>query len=151
MDMDDNSSTAVAGQQRWRLIALASAAVTALSLIVVFIVAFLARQDLDTHYNLYYLLWKAGLRRYEPAVALGGLFHDHSYRARYVGMPIVEFLQIFPNTFYKVRNVPPVIKSNEELYITDYARSVSDSMYDGAGWEVTVRDGHVVEFDFGKG
>ncbi len=111
--------------------------------------AFLAAQNLNTHYNLYYVLWKAGIRRYEPAVALGGLLHDLTYRQRFIGMSTKQFMRVFPGTFYQVRKRPPILKPSQELYITNYAQAESGDI--GAGWEVTFEDGRVIEFDFGKG
>ena len=149
-DTQSTDACSVAAR-RWRraTIALAFAFCLSVALLVAF--SFLSLQDLNTHYNLYYLMWKAGLRPYEPAVVFGGLFHDLSYRNRFLGLSPEEFMRRFPNTFYKVRSRPPILKPNQDLYINNYQQAIGEPGILGACWEALFEDGRLIEFDYGKG
>src|SRR5688572_15593919 len=50
----------------------------------------LARQDLMTHTNLYYQMWKSGDRPFEPSIAFSGLFHDREYQDSLIGLHQIE-------------------------------------------------------------
>ena len=150
MNEDSRPSTSDVALRRWRRAAILFAVTTACSLALLAVTAFLAVQDLNTHYNLYYLLWKAGIRPYERPIAFGGLFHDSSYQQRLIGVSFEQFTQAFPNTFYKVRKPPPIAKPNQEFYINDYQRAQrEDGRYDGC-WEAIFEDGRLVAFDYSK-
>ncbi len=114
-------------------------------------VLFLASQSLGTQYNLYYLLWKAGIRRYEPQVALSGIFHDHAYREHFVGMTQAEFEKHFPSTFHRVRRQPPIAAPGEAFYIDDYSQSIREDGRFDMCWFVVVRENKVVKFSLAKG
>jgi hypothetical protein len=112
--------------------------------------AFLAKQGLTTHYNLYYLLWKAGIRPYERPVAFAGLIHDRSYRQRFIGMTVEQIEHAFPNTFYKVRKLPPIAKPNQEFYIDDYQQARREEGGYGMCWRAIFEDGRLIELEIVK-
>lgn len=106
--------------------------------------------DLRSHRNLSYLLWKHGHRPYEPAVALGGLYHDKSYRASLIGMEKRDFDRIFTEGFYEVQHLPPAAKAGERWYVNDYRASVNRGELD-MKWIAIFAGERLVYFDFGKG
>lgn len=120
------------------------------SLAVLAIVVFLACQSLNTHYNLYYLLWKAGWRRYESPIALSGIFHDHAFRHSFLGTTIQEFEKRFPHTFFRVVKPPPTAKPGQVYMISDLAQSRSSGGHFGLCWLVVFEDDRLIEFEFVK-
>src|SRR4051794_19011720 len=107
MNSSSSESTSCASLRWWRRVAITFALTTGFIVMLLAAVAFLATQSLTTHYNLYYLLWKAGIRSYEQPIAFGGLLHDGTYSKRFIGMTVEQFQQAFPGTFYKVLKAPP--------------------------------------------
>lgn len=142
--------TTSAALRRWRRTAIVLAVTTTCSLALLAVTAFFATQTLSTHYNLYYLLWKVGLRSYEQPVALAGLFHDHGYRHQLIGMTVAEFERTFPNTFYEVRKLPPIAKPNQVFYIDDYQSAQREDGLYGMCWKAVFEDGRLIEFEFFK-
>jgi len=136
--------------RRWRRVAIICALMAAFSVALLTATAFFATQSLGTHYNLYYLLWKAGIRPYERPIAFGGLFHDHSYRQRFIGMSVEQVERAFPNTFYKVRRPPPIAKSNQEFFIDDYQQAQREEGGYGMCWRAIFEDGRLIELDVFK-
>ena len=124
---------------------LAAAPALALGLLL-----FLSVQTLGTQYNLYYLLWKAGFRTYEPQVALAGMFHDHAFRQRFIGMSRADFERRFPSTFYQLRRQPPIAKAGEVYFISDYRQATDESGAFSMCWMAVFRDDRLVEFDYAK-
>lgn len=115
------------------------------------LVLFLSVQPLGAQYNLYYLLWKTGLRPYESQVALAGLFHDRAFRESLTGLSRAEFEKRFPSTFYQVNHQPPVAKAGEIFFISDFESSVSETGGFTKCWVVMFKDDALVEFYFSKG
>jgi hypothetical protein len=123
-------------------------AATSLSALV--IVVFLACQSLNTQYNLYYLLWKAGWRRYESAVALSGMFHDHAFRQSLLGSTVQQFEERFPHSFFKVVKPPPVAKLGQIYMISDLAQSQNSDGHFGLCWLAVFENDRLIEFNFCK-
>jgi hypothetical protein len=119
--------------------------------VLLILILCLAIQPLGSQCNLYYVLWKVGLRGYDARVVLGGMFHDHSYRQRFIGMSHAEFEALFPYTFFACTRQPPIAKSNETYYIDDYQQAKAQTGQYGMCWLVVFRDGRLVEFSFLKG
>ena len=122
-----------------------------LLLVTLIIILFLARQSSSTHYNLSYLLWKGGLKGYEPSVALPGMFHDHSYRKKMIGSSLTDFEARFPSTFYEVKTPPPIAKPNQRYFINDYHQAQREEGGFGFVWYAVFEDGRLVELDISKG
>ncbi|MEQ1853735.1 MAG: hypothetical protein ABMA01_19335 [Chthoniobacteraceae bacterium] len=148
--MNDATTSPDAALRRGRRIPIVCALSTGFSILLLTAIAFLAVQDLTTHYNLYYLLWKAGIRSYERPVAFGGLLHDHIYRKRFIGMTIAQIEHAFPNTFYKVRKQPPIAKPNQEFYIDDYQQAQREEGGYGFCWQAIFEDGRLSELNVFK-
>ena len=111
---------------------------------------FLSVQSLGTQYNLYYLLWKAGLRSYEPQVALSGIFHDHRYRDHFLGMSQAEFESHFPSTFHHVVCQPPIAREGDLYFVSDLRQARDETGVFGMCWMAVFRDGRLFEFTFAK-
>ena len=137
--------------KRWKRtsIMLAIALVGVIGSIVC--IGFLAKQSLATQYNLYYLMWKGGLRPYDPSVARSGMIHDHSFRDSLNGISIVEFEKVFPSTFYEVETLPPIAKPNQRFFIDDYHQSKRDAGGFGMVWLAIFEGGRLIELEFSKG
>ena len=122
------------------------------TLMAILVVGFTcARYDLMTHYNLYYLMWKSGYRRYEAPVALSGMFHDISYRDSLIGMSVEEFLKRFPATFYEVKVPPPIAAPNQRWFVDDYAQSIRPTGPGGMCWEAVFENNRLIHISFHKG
>ena len=121
---------------------------TSLSALV--IVVFLACQSLNTQYNLYDLLWKAGWRRNESAVALSGMFHDHAFRHSLLGSTMQQFEERFPHSFFKVVKLPPVAKQGQIYMISDLAQSRNSDGHFGFCWLAVFENYRLIEFNFCK-
>lgn len=113
--------------------------------------AFLAVQTLDTQYNLYYLLWKAGVRPYERTVAWRGLMHDFKHRQQLIGMTVEQFERTFPGTFHKVVKAPPIAKPNQEYYIDDFQQAQNKEGGFTLCWCAVFEDGRLIECEVAKG
>jgi hypothetical protein len=111
----------------------------------------LAKESLSTHYNLYYLMWKAGLRSYDSSIALSGMFHDHEFRTSLLGASISEFNARFPSTFYEVKKLPPVAKEGQRFFIDSYEESIREDGSFGMVWLAVFENGKLVELEFSKG
>ncbi len=111
---------------------------------------FLAKQPLSTDYNLYYLMWKKGLRGYDSEVALSGMFHDREFCQSLLGITVSEFEARFPSTFYEVRKLPPVAKEGQRFFIDSYEQSKREDGSIGMGWLAVFESGKLIEFEFSK-
>ena len=128
------------------------ASLVAVLLLVVIVCGFhMARLTLSDHHNLYYTLWKAGLRDYDWTVASGGLLHDQEFRESLKGLTIEEFEARFPNTFYEMQTPPPNAIEGRSYYTDNYFSSRSDGHQYGFGWVVVFEDGRLLEFGYEKG
>jgi len=114
-------------------------------------ILFLARQSSSTHYNLSYLLWKGGLKGYEPSVALPGMIHDHSYRQKMLGSSLSDFEARFPSTFYEVKTPPPIAKPGQRYFINDYHQAQREDGGFGFVWYAVFEEGRLVQLDIFKG
>lgn len=146
--MTKNSNTSSVGVPRrfslwsWLLLALPTALLA--------LTVFLSLQSLGTQYNLYYILWKTGLRSYEPQVALSGIFHDHSYRDHFLGMSQAEFESHFPATFHRVVRQPPIARDGDLYFVSDYRQARDETGAFGMCWMAVFRDDRLIEFTFAK-
>ena len=114
-------------------------------------VGFLAKQSLSTHYNLYYLMWKAGIRPYDSVIARAGMIHDLDYRNSLKGMSVEEFEKVFPSTFYEVETLPPIARPGQRFFIDDYRQSRNEAGRFGMVWLAIFESGRLVELEFSKG
>jgi len=114
-------------------------------------VGFLAKQSLSTQYNLYYLMWKAGMRPYDSVVARAGMFHDHEFTSSLKGMSMEEFEKLFPSTFYEVETLPPIARPGQRFFIDDYHQSRKEAGGFGMVWLAIFESGKLVELEFSKG
>jgi hypothetical protein len=111
----------------------------------------LARQDARTHYNLSYLLWKSGLKPYEPSVALLGMIHDQEFRQKLNGISPSEFEKRFPSTFYEVKTLPPISRPGQRYFIDDYQQAQREDGGFGGVWLAVFEDDRLVELYIHKG
>ena len=131
--------------------------IIALSLLSLFllgslvVVIDLARQDARTHYNLSYLLWKSGLKPYEPSVALLGMIHDQEFRQELNGISRSEFEKRFPSTFYEVKTLPSIAKPGQRYFIDDYQQAQREDGGFGDVWLAVFENDRLVELDIHKG
>ncbi len=103
-----------------------------------------ARQDLLTHTNLYYRMWKSGDRRFESCIAFPGLVHDREYREELIGTSRRDFERIFPNAFHELRNLPPRATHSQTWLVNDYAASL-DIRKGRASWIAVFQNDRLVE------
>jgi hypothetical protein len=132
MKKDSGSDPSRKALRRWRCTAILFITTTASLLFVLMGVTWLAVQPLDAQYNLYYLLWK-------------------SCQQRFLGVTVNQFQQKFPNTFYKVRKLPPSAKPNQEYYIDNFQQAESEECTYGFCWLAIFEDGRLIEFGITKG
>jgi hypothetical protein len=151
MKKDSGSDPSRKALRRWRCTAILFITTTASLLFVLMGVTWLAVQPLDAQYNLYYLLWKAGIRPYDRTVVFSSLFYDQSCQQRFLGVTVNQFQQKFPNTFYKVRKLPPSAKPNQEYYIDNFQQAESEECTYGFCWLAIFEDGRLIEFGITKG
>lgn len=145
MASQDTAST------KWKRLAIGSSLIAVLFLVVIACGFYLARLTLSDHRNLYYTLWKTGLRDYDWTVAQGGLLHDHEFREALRGLTVEEFEQRFPNTFYEMQTPPPDAVEGRSYYTDNYFASRRDGHQYGFGWLVVFEDGRLLEFGYDKG
>ena len=100
MNEDTLPPTSDVALRRWQRATLVLALTTACSLGILAATVFLATRPPNRHYNLYYLLWKAGIRTNAQPIAIEELLNDHSYRQQFIGMTVAQFEQVVPRTFY---------------------------------------------------
>ena len=112
---------------------------------------YMARLTLSDHRNLYYTLWKAGLREYDWTVVKSGMLHDHGFRESLRELTLEEFEQRFPGTFYEMQTPPPRAEEGRSYYTDNYFASRPDSHQYGFGWIVVFKDGRLLEFGYEKG
>jgi hypothetical protein len=136
---------------RWKQLAIAA---LALCLILIGIIAFIldaARLSLSDHHNLYYTLWKHGLRDYDWTVTDGRMLHDHEFRESLHGLTLEEFENRFPNTFHKMQTPPPDAQAGRSYYTDNYFASQPNGHQHGFGWVVVFENGRLLEFGYEKG
>ena len=134
-----------------RNVAIALAAISLSSFFAITCLWFLASQPLGSQGNLYYLMWRAGLRPYDSIVARAGMYHDHGFRDSLAGISIEQFERIFPNTFYEVQVLPPSAKPRQRYFIDDYQQSRSPNGHFGPVWLAVFEDGRLLALDYSKG
>ena len=117
---------------------------------VILIGVFLAKQSLNTHFNLYYLMWKSGMRLYEREVALQGMIHDDRFRKSLAGISSSELESRFPSTFFEMRHLPPTAKGNQRYFIDDYAQAQRADGSINFVWHVMFEDDKLVELEICK-
>ena len=145
--MSDPSQAA----KRWRLATITLAVALTAAIVTIACIGFLAKQSMATHYNLYYLMWKAGLRPYDSFVARAGMIHDREFRDSLSGLSVEEFEKIFPSTFYEVETLPPIAKPDQKFFIDDYHQSKREAGGFGMVWLAIFEDGRLIELEFSKG
>ena len=130
--------------------------IIALSLLSLFllkalvVVIYLARQDAGTHYNLNYLLWKNGLKRYEQSVALQGMTHDQEFRKNLNGISPTEFEKLFPSTFYEVKTLPPSALPGQRYFISDYDQAQRAGGGFGFVWLAVFENDRLIDLNIFK-
>lgn len=136
---------------RWRFVAIIS--LLALALVTTLLAGgvFLARQSLSTHYNLYYVMWKAGLRPYDSLIARSGMFHDREFRASLLGISQDDFERRFPDTFFEIQNPPESAKPNQTFYTDNYHQSRPGAHFYGPSWIAVFEDGRLISLEYDKG
>jgi hypothetical protein len=65
-------------------------------LLLLCIISDLSMRDHHDHWNLRYVIWKAGLRDYNATEVLSGTTHDHTFHERLRGISVKEFEVKFP-------------------------------------------------------
>lgn len=109
----------------------------------------MASYDLNTHYNLYYVDWKNGKRRYESIVALCGMFHDNAFRDSLKGMPLGKFEEKFPNTFFEIKYRDEKPNRTHRVFIADYQQAMEGRT--SYGWVAQFENDRLVELEYTKG
>ena len=137
--------------RRFRLCVIGLGLALACTMVLLLAGMYLAKKSLSTHYNLYYLMWKNGFRRYEAPVALSGMFDDQEFRRSLIGITVSDFESRFPLTFYEVRKLPPIAKEGQRYFIDNYERSIREDGAFGMVWLAVFENGRLVELYFSKG
>ena len=138
-------------QKKWKRLALALSP-ACLVLSGGFAVAlYMAGMPLTDHRNLYYTLWKLGLREYDWTVTKAGMTNDHRFRKSLQGISIEEFNKTFPNTFHEMQSPPPGTKEDQTCFTDNYFASRPGSHQYGFMWIVVFEDGRLLRFDHDKG
>ena len=107
-----------------------------------------ASYNLMTHYNLYYLNWKAGKRPYEAEVALSGMHHDREFRNSLKGITVDEFNRRFPSSFYEIRYPNDESPREKRIFINSYEQAMKgEASY---GWRVEFQNDRLTEFEMYK-
>lgn len=121
-------------------------------MVIVAVMIYMARQSPADHKNLYYVMWKLGLRDYASNIVLPGIFHDHDFRQSLRGISVEEFEDRFPATFYEMKWDPKPDASRKRTYwVDDYrAAAVGGHLY-GMHWIAVFEDGKLVHLEFDKG
>ncbi len=114
-------------------------------------VVFTAREDLSSASNLYYLMWKAGLRPYDQAVALRGLQHDYSLQKSLLGISRADFERRFPHTFHSVQHLPPVARTGQVYLVDSYEASLREKNPLEFVWLAVFEDDRLISFYYSKG
>lgn len=136
---------------RWRSVAIISLLALALVMTLLVAVVFLARQSLSTHYNLYYVMWKASLRPYDSLIARSGMFHDQDFRSSLLGISEDDFERRFPSTFFKIQSPPVSAKPNQTYYTDNYNQTRPGAHFYGPSWIAIFEDGRLISLEYDKG
>jgi hypothetical protein len=107
-----------------------------------------ASYNLMTHYNLYYLNWKAGKRPYEAEVALSGMHHDREFRNSLKGITVEEFNRRFPSTFYEIRYPNDESPREKRIFTHSYEHAMKGEA--ALGWRVEFQNDRLTEFEMYK-
>lgn len=107
-----------------------------------------ASYNLGTHYNLYYLNWKAGKRPYEAQVALSGMYHDRQIRNSLKGITVEEFNRRFPSTFYEIRYPNDELPQHKRIFTHSYEHAMKGEA--AHGWRVEFQNDRLTEFEMYK-
>lgn len=138
--------------KKWRRLAIGASA-TSLLLMALGVCAFYtATLSLSDHRNLYYTLWKLGLRDYDQTVAKAGMFHDRPFRESLKGLTVEEFETVFPNTFFEMQGRPPCAIDGRSYFVDSYPASRSDGQSRPfVGWVAEFENGRLVGVEWEKG
>lgn len=137
--------------KKWKCLTVGVSAACFILIALIACALYMARLSLSDHHNLYYILWKAGLREYDWTVAKGGMLHDQGFRESLRGLTIEEFEKRFPSTFYEMQSPPPNAKEDRSYFTDNYFASRSDGHQYGFGWVVVFEKGRLLEFGYEKG
>jgi hypothetical protein len=107
-----------------------------------------ASYNLMTHYNLYYLNWKAGKRPYEAEVALSGMHHDREFRNSLKGITVEEFNSRFPSSFYEIRYPNDESPREKRIFTHSYEHAMKGEA--ALGWRVEFQNDRLTEFEMYK-
>ena len=139
-------------ESKWKALAIVS---TALCLLLMFVMTcgfYLARLNQMDHHNLYYKLWKAGLRDYDWSIASRGMTHDLKFRQSLHGSTLEEFEERFPNTFHeKSGRVTKPSNNRHVIYARDYEYFETSGPLEGSGWKAIFIRGKLVDLSWDKG
>lgn len=120
--------------------------------VLVACVFYMATLSLSDHRNLYYTMWRVGLRDYDATVAKAGLIDDREFRESLKGLTVEEFEKVFPHTFYEMKRRPPSAREGRSFFVDDYSASRSIGQDDPfVGWMAVFDDGRLIEFEWHKG
>jgi hypothetical protein len=137
--------------KKWKRLAMGASAVC-IALTGVFACAlYMARMPLTDHRNLYYTLWKLGIREYDWTVTKAGMSNDHGFRESLQGLSIEEFNKTFPNTFYEMQSPPPGAKEGQTYFTDNYFASRPGGHQYGFMWIIVFEDGRLIRFGNDKG
>lgn len=119
-------------------------------LLLLCIISDLSMRDHHDHWNLRYVMWKAGLRDYNATEVLSGTTHDHTFHERLRGISVKEFEVKFPATFLKISPTPPGFRSDSEFYssTTSYPGTTTNPLPEG--WIAHFKNGRLVSFGYQK-
>jgi len=136
----------------WRRTAILCAVLCALLALVIGFMLYMARQPSNDHKNLYYVMWKLGLRDYASNIALPGMVHDQSFRESLRGISVDEFQELFPATFYEMEWSPrPDTPQKRTYWVDDYQAATSSGHLYGIHWVAIFEGGKLVALEFDKG
>ena len=138
-------------QTRWKRVAILASTICVILSGIIGGGLYLSKLSLSDHHNLYYLLWKSGLRDYDWTVVQGGILHDQNFRESLVGKTPSEFKGIFPNTFHEMESSHYTDQPNKTFYTDNYAASRPEGHQYGFIWIVVFENGKLVEFGSDKG
>ena len=112
---------------------------------------YMARLSLTDHRNLYYTMWKGGIREYDWTVTKAGILNDHGFRESLQGLTVEEFKKTFPNTFYEMQSSPPDARADRTYFTDNYFASRPGGHQYGFMWVVVFEKGRLINFGNDKG
>lgn len=138
--------------KKWKRLSIGAFAFCVILTGLVACAFYCATLSLSDHRNLYFTLWKMGLRDYDQTVAKAGMFDDREFRDSLKGLTVEEFEKVFPNTFYEMHSPPPSAIEGRSYLVDNYSASRSiDQKYPFVGWVAIFENGRLVELEWEKG